>query len=102
MKRHRVKMTAIARVEALQAAMYIAERSPLNSARWQRGFEQAIRRLSVLPKAYARAPESIYFDADIRQVVYKSHRILFTVMGDVVFVLRIRHGARLRTGQSHC
>ncbi len=38
--------------------------------------------------------ESVFFDEEIRHLDYGKYRILFTVKGKTVIVLRIRHGSR--------
>jgi hypothetical protein len=58
----------------------------------------AVGSLSTFPARCAEAPESRFFDREIRQLLYgrgrNVYRILFTIQDDVVSVLHIRHGAR--------
>jgi plasmid stabilization system protein ParE len=53
---------------------------------------QAVDDLSTFPERHPQARESLAFSITIRQVVVGSHRILFTVDGNTVRVLRIRSG----------
>ena len=69
--------------------------SPLNAVRWVDGIEEAIDSLAWMPTRCAIAPESEYFEEEIRQLVFGSHRILFVVDEAAVHVLHVRHGARL-------
>jgi plasmid stabilization system protein ParE len=66
--------------------------------RWFRGLEEAIKSLSTLPKRCKLAPENASVPFEMRQLLYgrKPHlyRILFTIDGDVVYVLHVRHGRR--------
>jgi len=54
----------------------------------------AILSLENFPNRCPLAPESEDIGREIRQFLYKRHRILFGVTGDVVQVFRIRHTAR--------
>lgn len=66
--------------------------------RWFQGLQEAIASLSNFPQRCAHAPESKSFPFEGRHLLYgrKPHvyRILFTVEGDKVFILHIRHGRR--------
>lgn len=64
-------------------------------AKWIAGIEKAIEKLAIMPRRCSLAPESTAFDREIRQLMYKSHRVLFTIEAAKVHVLHVRHGARL-------
>jgi plasmid stabilization system protein ParE len=65
---------------------------------WFRGLGSAIDSLAQFPSRCPLAPENREFDFEVRQLLYgrKAHlyRVLFTIEGDVVRVLHIRHGRR--------
>lgn len=67
---------------------------------WFQGLKEAMASLSELPERCPLAAESISFPFEVRQLLYgrKPHvyRVLFTVQGEVVYVLHIRHGRRKR------
>ncbi len=48
------------------------------------------RSLSLFPTAHPIAPESKEFDIEIRQMIFGRYRVLFTIDGMTVKVLRIR------------
>lgn len=77
-----------------QAAEWIAQDSPVNAARWYHGLVQAVFSLREFPLRCSLAPEDESTSGRIRQLLYGSYRILFTVKDDVVHVLHVRHGAR--------
>jgi len=60
--------------------------------------EEAIASLSSLPERCPLAPENARFPFEVRQLLYgrKPHvyRILFTIEGDAVKILHIRHARR--------
>lgn len=85
-----------ARDEAIQAAAYIAEQGAPDAAlRWYQGLEETINSLAEMPArcSYARENE-LFPDTELRQFVYHSHRLIFTIRGDQVHVLHVRHAAR--------
>lgn len=93
---HTIVFRSEARDEALNAAGYIAEHgSPGAAQRWYEGLEAAVASLASMPArcGYARENES-FRGVELRQLVYKSHRLIFTVRGDEVHVLHVRHVAR--------
>lgn len=65
---------------------------------WFRKLNEAIASLSNLPERCKLAPENASVPFEMRQLLYghKPHvyRILFTIEGATVYVLRIRHGRR--------
>lgn len=48
------------------------------------------KRLSTLPLACPVAPESRDFSSEMRHLVFYRYRVLFTVDGNKVYILRIR------------
>jgi len=75
--------------------------------RWILRLEKAIASLATFPGRCKLAPENSSVPFELRQLLYghKPHlyRILFTIDGETVYVLRIRHGRRgiLANGQPH-
>ncbi len=70
--------------------------------RWFLKLEEAMASLAEFPTRCKLAPENVSVPFEMRQLLYghKPHvyRILFTIEGDVVYVLRIRHGRRYVIG----
>ena len=66
--------------------------------RWFAALRQAIGSLRSLPARCPVAPESRDVPLEIRQLLYGRrphvYRILFTINGDVVNVLHVRHARR--------
>ena len=77
-----------------EAFRWIAEDSPTNAFRWEQGLEAAVDSLETFPERCPLAPESEAFGYEIRQLLFGSYRILFTIRGPAVHVLHVRHGAR--------
>jgi plasmid stabilization system protein ParE len=65
---------------------------------WFMALDEAIASLADFPERCTLAPETTRFPFEVRQLLYgkrpHAYRILFTVRGDTVHVLHIRHGRR--------
>lgn len=92
---YRITFERSADVDALDAWRYIRERSPLNADQWLLGLIEATRKLAEFPRACSIAIEDDRFDEEIRQMPYKGYRVLFTIRGEAVHILHVRHAARL-------
>ena len=66
--------------------------------RWFLALEDAIASLAEFPRRCPLAPENAAFPFEVRQLLYGRaphvYRILFTIEGETVYVLHIRHGRR--------
>jgi len=76
-----------------------AREAGIAGVRWIQGLHDAIASLAHFPSRCKLAKESTSFPFEIRQLLYADRslgfRILFTIKGDVVMVLRVRRGRRL-------
>jgi plasmid stabilization system protein ParE len=99
-KQYTVIITPTAEAEALAAFYYIQERAPLSAAKWLRGLYKVIGKLEEFA-GHGRAKEAELLGVDLRQVVFTSYRVLYTVNDaeSTVHVHHIRHGARRRIGE---
>jgi len=77
---------AIDRVD--QEASFIARDKPAAAQRWLEGLFKCVDRLRSFPFSGHRLPE--LESSDYRQVVYKSHRVVYRLEGDIVAILTIR------------
>lgn len=91
---YEVELSRRAGRDLTEAFEYIHARAPLNAVRWRKGLQQRLRSLERQPEAFGFAPENQDAKADIRQRLYGQYRILYTIRGETVFVLTVRHGAR--------
>ena len=83
-----------------EAYLWIAGRAPDSATKWFNGLETAISGLEDFPQRCPLAEENKAFDVEIHQLVYGkrvgAYRILFTILGDEVHILHVRHGRRKR------
>ena len=96
--RYVVIVTPEAEANITAAYEYIAARPPMNAAGWLRDLYQQIDGLEEFPRRFAEAREQEYVSDEIRQAIFKSHRIIFTIddASGTVYVLYVRHG-KMRT-----
>ena len=96
---YRVIVLPGAESDIADAVSWIAEHSPVAAARWLEGIRQALITLSEVPSRCPVAGDDFGSEVIVRQLFYgrrrNRYRILFTVKGDTVQILRVRHGARV-------
>ena len=92
-----VLVTPEAEAGIASAFHYIHVRSPANAEKWLNVLYQRVGTLERMPRRCPSARESRYFGEDLRQLVFKSHRIVFRVEEAVgiVRVLYFRHAKQL-------
>lgn len=72
----------------------MAQFSPEKATFWNFDIQDAIDSLQNFPFRCPLAPESETFGTAIRHLIFGKYRILFTVIDETVFVLRVRHSAQ--------
>jgi plasmid stabilization system protein ParE len=100
----RVEMSAQAEDEASGILDWLlSQHAGETGIHWFLAMEDAIASLSALPERCPLAPENARFPFEVRQLLYgrKPHvyRILFTIEGDAVKILHIRHARRRPIGK---
>ena len=97
---YRVIIEPSAEQEIRESFQWIAEQAtPEIAARWLNGLIREIDTLKKMPGRCPLAVESDAFPEEIRELLYGwqnrgKYRILFTISGEAVHVLFIRHTAR--------
>ncbi len=98
--RYTVITTPEAEASITDAFVFLAVQAPRNAERWLRGLSTAIESLELFPGRCAMARESRQTGADLRQLIYKSHRIVFRIETEIVRVLYVRHVAQRPVGET--
>jgi len=79
-------------------AWLLSQEAGETGLRWFQGLREAVASLAHFPERCALAPENVWFPFEVRHLLYghKPHlyRILFTIKGNTVSVLHVRHGRR--------
>jgi plasmid stabilization system protein ParE len=93
--KYRVAVTPAAEANLDEILGYIALDNPPAARKFLTGLRAKLKTLSAMPKRCALAPENGLDGMDIRQLIFRNYRILFTIGAGRVTVLQVRHGARL-------
>lgn len=89
----RVEMSPRAVAEADAAYEAIAERSVDAAARWLEELTVAAGSLEKLPRRHGYAREHGGVSYELRQFRHSPYRVLFTIAGETVRILHVRHQA---------
>lgn len=96
--RFEVRVTSAAERDIEQAFAWYLERSSSAAARWVEQLAKAITSLETFPERCPLASDQAFLRHSVRQLMFGSRhgsfRLLFEVREQIVFVLRLRHGAR--------
>ena len=100
MTRNRIEIDPRASEDIHQALVWLGEQAPHKVEEWFDSLESEIYSLETMPERCPLAPENGRWEPELelRQLLFDRYpsifRILFTVIGDVVRILQVRHGAR--------
>ena len=104
MKRWTVIVELPAQQDIEAAYLWIVERDSGAADGWFNSIYETIKSLESFPERCPLAPESKFFEQEIREAFHGrrqyKYRILFTVTEGEVHILHVRHGARLRLGEN--
>ncbi|MEM9539319.1 MAG: type II toxin-antitoxin system RelE/ParE family toxin [Cyanobacteria bacterium P01_E01_bin.42] len=92
----RVEISPSALQDIENILIWMTENYPEIAEEWYFGILDAIQTLNKFPNRCSLAPENEEIGSEIRQLLYKQHRIIFRIIDDSVFIYRIRHIARDR------
>ncbi len=95
---YNVIVTPTADAEAMEAVAWYAERSTDAAQRWHERLTRAINSLAKLPtRCPVSQEDSKALGCEVRLLLYGKrrsvYRILFSIVGDTIWILRIRHSA---------
>ena len=80
--------------DIIDAFLFIQNDSPMNANRWIHGLYEAIGALETFPMRFGLARENDDVPQELRQMIYKSHRVIFEIRPTEVHVLHVRHAAQ--------
>ena len=102
----RVVFRPQARADVAAAVAWLARTSPTTAARWRSGLFQIVEKLETNPALCPAADEAADLGLELRELLYgrrrSIYRILFTIDGQTVNILRVRHASqdRLKPGDA--
>jgi len=89
-----------AEADITAAATWLARHNAAAAARWRIGLFRIVENLEANPNRYPLADEADDLGIELRELLYGRrqgvYRILFTIEGETVNVLRVRHAAQDR------
>ena len=91
---HRVRLTHEADGQIAAIKNYIAEDSPDSARRWRIGLRERLRSLKDFPERHEIAFLAGEVGRDVRHTFFGTYRILYTIDGNSVVIVSVRHGAR--------
>ncbi|MCH9652579.1 MAG: type II toxin-antitoxin system RelE/ParE family toxin [Planctomycetes bacterium] len=91
----RVELSRRAETDIKRIYAYIRKHGPADPKTWKDRLKQKLSNLEQFPEACSFAPENEYSRQELRQALYGPFRIIFTTREQTVFVISIRHAARL-------
>jgi plasmid stabilization system protein ParE len=100
--KYTVIVTPEAQRNVADAFDYISDHSPANADKWLRELHEQFDGLKEFPHRFGHAREQDFFpDAEIRQIIFKSHRIIFTIdeSSSTVSIAFVRHAKMRAIGE---
>ena len=94
-KKYRVEITRHAEQDIETVWQHIVEDSPDQAEKFISSLEEHTKTLESFPLRCPIIPESEYLGFEYRHLLYGDYRIIYRVIGSVVYVLRVIHSARL-------
>jgi plasmid stabilization system protein ParE len=93
-----VEITAPAEEQIEKAYLWYRNHDAAFADQWFRGLMNAVATLQESPRRCALALEHKLFPEEVRQLLYgrgkAAFRVLFTVRGDIVYILLVRHASQ--------
>lgn len=104
MKHYQVIILPSAERDIGEAYEWLVEQDAEAAIRWYNRLLEVIFSLDTFPERCPLAPESEFFNVEIREIFHgrrqQKYRILFTMRENEVYILHVRHGARLALGET--
>jgi|SRR5215203_5882870 len=83
----------LALTKVRQETQYIARDRPGVAAQWAEGIFDAVAHLTELPESGRVLPE--LGRPDVREITYRSHRVIYRVESQSILILTVRHWRQL-------
>lgn len=89
----KIRFTRTARADLLGAVAFIARDDRTAAVRFRQRAEQVLQRLEQFPESGRTVPE--FSDLPYREVIVPPYRFFCRVVGEIVWIVAVRHGAQL-------
>jgi len=94
-KKYKVNISRNAQNDLEHIFFFIAEDSINNAKKFVLELEKKIYSLDTFPERFALIPENIFFGTNYRHIIHKKYRVIYKIDNDLIYILRMIHGARL-------
>jgi toxin ParE1/3/4 len=98
-RKYRVDIAARAQRDIIEIWERISKDSPRTADRFIEALFEHTRTLERIPERCPLIKENDFLKRAYRHLLYKKYRILFRLQGNLVYVVRVIHGARLLRGE---
>ena len=99
MQVYKIVLPQVLEDEIEKQAFYIAQDKPLAALQWYDDIHEKIQTLKTSPHRCPQAPESQYFDFEIKHLLIGNYRILFRIEGNTVIILHFKGGKQNKPEQ---
>lgn len=93
--KYRVRVAAAAKADLRELFLYVANDRPATAEKVKHRLVNGLKSLRFFPERYSKIREKFHTKFIYRLVLIKPYRIIFRILGNEVFVVRIVHQARL-------
>ena len=94
MRVYRIEVSAMARSDLVDIQSYIALDAPDRAMEFTLQVLDRIRTLERFPRRHRLVSDAASLGDNVRAMVMAPYKIYYTIDGDVVYVLHVRHAAR--------
>ena len=94
-RKYRVNLTQHAQGDLEHIYYYIASDSVNKASNFIIQLEKRVYSLENFPNRNPLISENEYFGTDYRHIIFKKYRIIYRIVENSVFILRIIHGTKL-------
>lgn len=94
-KKYQVELSKTAITDIHEIWDYIATDNPIQATKFVVELEKRIYTLETHPERCPIIPENEILIGDYRHLIYGNYRSIFTIEKNIVFIIRVIHGARL-------
>jgi toxin ParE1/3/4 len=93
-KKYKVAITETAQQDFITIWEYISADNPVNARTFLDEIEAKALSLELFPQRHQMINENELLGTDYRHLVYKKYRIIYRIDIEIVYILRIIHGAK--------
>jgi plasmid stabilization system protein ParE len=101
---YRVELTSRAEFDLREIAATVLAEAPVRGALWLDRLERSILALSQMPERCPLEPALSSKHREVRKLLFGTtryrYRVYYTIAGDIVWVLHIRHSSRQKPDNS--